>query len=532
MEKYLEKTLEKLTTTKSYLLLANSVLVVFGIWFANVGILPFKSVSDFLALVVLVGVFAIYRPGWAFLFFTGSLVLESVNLAPQNLGIAMRPYQLLAILVVVSFLVQYFSSRKRFAFPKWHWADALVVLFALSGFISAAASAYKGMSFKQALVAASFVLIYFLARIFVQTFDDLKRVAPFFLSSALVVGIYAVIQNVLFLHGVNSFEVMPGRPNGTFPEADWLGIWLVFSLAAVLSVIYFLNEKTIISKEFLKVKFLNYSLLSLILVSLILTVSRSAWLGAVIVILGFLKLTFINGSWKMSQWHGKKMLKELGNALLAFVISLAIVYVFGLTRFQLGGRAASTGGLQQVTIACAADHKAVPQQIGSLDELALYGCRHINLEDIEKEKNVGNEILTTYRPDPNVGIRARIYKTALAQIQQHPIFGIGWGSISKILGADERGAGLNASNIFLEVWLGAGALGLVAFVVLLLFVLIAASIRYMKAVGEKRSYAVFILLGWVAVIVPNLFNSGIFLGFVWAYLAVAISVLNIKNSGK
>jgi len=37
------------------------------------------------------------------------------------------------------------------------------------------------------------------------------------------------------------------------------------------------------------------------------------------------------------------------------------------------------------------------------------------------------------------------------------------------------------------------------------------------------------MLGWAAVVIPNLFNSGIFLGFIWVYLGVAIGL--IKKNG-
>ena len=53
--------------------------------------------------------------------------------------------------------------------------------------------------------------------------------------------------------------------------------------------------------------------------------------------------------------------------------------------------------------------------------------------DIEKEKAAGNIIQEVYRPDPNVNIRSGIYKKSFEQIKGHPIFGIGWGSMGKIL---------------------------------------------------------------------------------------------------
>ena len=42
--------------------------------------------------------------------------------------------------------------------------------------------------------------------------------------------------------------------------------------------------------------------------------------------------------------------------------------------------------------------------------------------------------------------------------------------------------------------------------------------------------ATFILLGLFAIFVPNLFNSGIFLGFVWVFLAIAVGLSGKKKA--
>jgi hypothetical protein len=360
--------------------------------------------------------------------------------------------------------------------------------------------------------------------------------------------IYSVWQNIRFVSGGNSFEVMPGRPNGTFTEADWLGVYLVFLLASLFTLFYALNKKSsaishqssnkepvtvsritddrlLMTKKYTMQIFL-YIFLTLIFVTLILTVSRSAWVGAAFVVIGFLKFVLYDGSWKFSNWQWKKMLVAFGNILVALALSIFIVYIFGLTKFQLGSRAVSTGGLQKITISCQrGTDNVVPANIGSVEELAQYNCRHINLEEIENEKIVGNVVMEVNRPDPNVNIRSEIYQQSIAQIKMHPVLGIGWNSISKILGTDERGAGLNASDIFLEVWLGSGLLGILSFVILLLYIFIKGTVIFFKQDEKARIVSVFVLLGWTAIIIPNLFNSGIFLGFVWVYFGIAIGLL-------
>ncbi len=559
---YLNSFIKKLlkNTTRIYLVLTNIFLAIFGIWFSNVGVLPFKNVGDFAFFALLVLALAIYRPAWLFLFFIGTLPLEIINLAPDSLGIAIRPYQLFGALSIVGLVVRYATKRMTFELPKFRWFDVLTIIFSISSIVSALFAANKGASLKQAIVACSFVALYFLVRVYVQNWSDLGRIAPFFVSSSVIVVLYGILQNILFAHGANSFEVMPGRPNGTFSEPDWFGIYLVF----LLTVIYFIRYKTQDARykqisnsknqNSNNVRFGNLNIeywvlfvscflfLVISYVVLMLTVSRSAWLGAAIVTLPFLKLTALKGVkaspdkkvWdnikamlRLGDWDWRQFGRALAGVVAAFILSIGIIYVFHLTTFQLGSRAQSTGGLQKITIACevgATD--SVPSKINSVDELAAYGCRHINLEDINRERDLGYEIEEVFRPDPNVGIRAKIYRISWEQIKTHPVFGIGWGSIGDILGRDERGASLNASNIFLEVWLGAGLLGFLSLVILLGYLLFGSIVQYIK--GEHL-ITVFIMLATIAIIVPNLFNSGIFLGFLWAFLGVAVSLMQKRK---
>jgi hypothetical protein len=539
---YLKDVLDYLmkNSTKVYLIIIDILLVVFGIWFSNIGVLPFKNIGDFVFFVLLVLVLGIYRPAWLFLFFVGTLPLEIVNLAPESLGVAVRPYQLFGALSIVGLIIQYATKRMPFSLPKFRWYDALVVVFAFSGFVSALFAVNKGMGMKQAVVACSFVALYFLVRIYVQDRHDLKRIAPFFLSSSIIVVLYGISQNILFAIGRNPFEVMPGRPNGTFSEADWYGLFLTFVLAAIYCLIMSSKQRTANNRNASKTIVL-WLLTTVIIVALILTVSRSAWLGAVVVTLGFLKAILIRRShpelatkpfkrflsvFKNPDWSG--FIRASGFVVGTLIVSVGIVYVCKLTTFQLGSRAVSTGGMQKITIACEGGSTAsVPSDISSVEDLAQYGCRHINLEEVESEKLKGKSVLEVDRPDPNVGIRAKIYKTSWEQIKQHPIFGIGWGNIGDILGRDERGASLNASNIFLETWLGAGILGFLSLIILLGYIFVAGVKRWFG--DTNKTISIFILLALFAIIIPNLFNSGIFLGFVWAYLGVAVSLLQDKK---
>ncbi|NTV41590.1 MAG: hypothetical protein HGA61_04960 [Candidatus Moranbacteria bacterium] len=562
MKKYFQQISQQFSknSTRIYLVLANVVLTCFAIWFSNVGLLPFKNLGDFAFFVILALMFALYRPGWAFVLFIGSLALENINLAPSSIGISLRPYQLFGALTLLAVALRHLIGRRVVTLFKLKWYDALPILFVLSGFLSGLGAANRGLSLKQALIAASFVALYFLVRVYVQSFADLGKIALFFLSSGVVVVCYSIWQNIRFSSGFKSFETMPGRPNGTFSEPDWLGIYLTFLLASLLVWLFYvsknhnekesrliLNFKFEILNQFFNVqifkKVVVYIFITLVTIALILTVSRSAWIGAVLIALGFLKIVLLYGE-KESQvtgrsgkfwqsvmfdlkrpWNWKGFSKSSGFLVGIFAISVGAIFVFHLTTFQLGSRVQSTGGLQKITIACQGGlDVAVPQKINNVEELANYQCWHINLEDIEKEKKLGSIVQEVYRSDPNVGIRGKIYRTAFEQIKKHPIVGIGWGSVSTILGTDERGTGLNASNIFLDSWLGAGLLGLLAFSVLLGYVFVFAYLKFVKSQGTEIA-STFVIFGVFAIFVPNLFNSGIFLGFVWVFLAIAVSLL-------
>lgn len=525
-----------------YLLVLNVLVVFFLILFSNLGLLPLRM-GDFVFLVILLLLTALYRPSWTFLFFVGTTALENINLAPLELGIAVRPYQLLGGVTLVALAIRFLTKRLNFTLAKFTRFDGTALLLGAASLLSIFNAPGKSFSLKQSIIMLSYLAFYFLVRNFLQSKEDLKKVLPFFLSSGAVVVLYSIWQNVRFSHGLSHFEVMPGRPNATFAEADWAGIFLVLLLAVLYAIIYFLykeannsrsvifNFKFLVFNQFLITKFqifklVVYLLLLITYVALILTVARSAWVGAVGVTFVFLLLVFTQLKISYKSWQWKDTLAMKLVIVPIFALSIVIVFLFNLTSFQLGNRVQSTGsGLQEITIACengTGDWKAVPIEtnltIEAVDELEQYHCQHIDLEAIESEAASGKFITTALRKDPNISVRSEIYGKSWELIKLHPILGIGWGSVSSHLGTDARGAGLNASNIFLETWLGAGLLGLASFVLLLFFALKNGIFLFKKS---DEYFGLFIILGLVAIVVPNLFNSGIFLGFLWLFLGAA-----------
>jgi hypothetical protein len=533
-----------LNKPKYYLILANILLVFFAILLTNLGILPFKRMGDFAFFAGIGLILALYRPGWGFLFFIGTIALENINVAPVDFPISIRPYQFFGAVTIAAVAIRYFSGRLSFKLIKLKWFNYLLVIFAIASFTASYFSIEKGLAFKQSVILVSFVFLYFLVRNYVQTLEDLKKIIPIFLSSSVIVIFYGIWQNVRFAHNLNSFEVMPGRPNATFTEADWLGIYLVFLIACIYTMIYYFSNKDSADKKplifnfqfsifnkFLISKFQIFNLflyLSLITsyVLLILTVSRSAWLGAAIITIIFLKIILTKLSWHPKDWQWKQFINQSVFLAIALFAAFFFVYIFHLTNFQLFNRVQSTGsGLQKITISCSlgsSTSKLLPlKTIKDVSELKIYDCRHINLEDIEKEKAAGMNVYEVYRQDPNVNIRKEIYQKSWNEIKKHPVMGIGWGSIGKILGTDEHGTSLNSSNIILEVWLGSGVVGLLAFVVFLGYILVSCLKNLFKKENGSIILNVFIILAFWAILVPNLFNAGMLLGILWLFFALS-----------
>ncbi len=506
-----------------WLILVTIFLIILLINLNNWKLLPFQW-SDFVFFTFLVLSLALYRPSWVFIFFIGTIPLENINLAPLSLGIALRPYQFFGALAIGAILMKIIIKKLNFSLRKIDLEDYLIIAMLVAGLISSffAKSIFRLASFKLMLIFMSFVGLYFLSKNYLQNRSDIKKIIPFVLTTSGIIISYGIWQNIQFKYGLNSFEVMPGRPNATFAEADWLGMYLVLIIAVLYAVLFYFSQL----KKDIRVIFANagsYLLLLIAYVLLILTVSRSAWLAVILMTGVFFLVVFTNLKINFRKWKGKSILywgERLGGVFLA---SIVITVFFQLTNFQLFNRIHSTQtGLQKITIACSSQNNQVlhlPSRIKNITELKKYGCRFIRLQEIEEEKKAGKIVTQIYRTDPNVAIRGQIYQKTWKSIKQHPILGIGWASIGSLLGEDEQGNYLNASNLFLETWLGMGISGLLVLLVLLGVILIKALKNYYQAQSSfKKSWNLFVIISWLGVIMVNLFNAGMLLGIFWLWL--------------
>ena len=139
--------------------------------------------------------------------------------------------------------------------------------------------------------------------------------------------------------------------------------------------------------------------------------------------------------------------------------------------------------------------------------------------------------------------RGAIYRKSLEIIKKHPFAGVGFGTITQSLGADERGTGLNESNIFLQAWAGSGILGLIVLLAVFGYLFLYAFRHVSPAcllnkmfgyptIGDdfEKTQNFFVVLAILALIVPNLFNAGLLMGLFWLGLAIFVSAKNFRSN--
>ncbi|MFA5925367.1 MAG: O-antigen ligase family protein [Parcubacteria group bacterium] len=521
-----------------------SVLLGFALvvlW--NKGRLPLET-GDFVFISLLSLLVALYRPRWIFFLFISLVPFENIILASGFLPIQIRPYQFLGGILVAAMAILGTSKKLNCQFLKPSWIDWLVFSLAPLSFLPLLASSSKSAILKNNLILISFIVLYYLIRNFTRNRDDAIKTALFFIGSYIAVNAYGFYQVFAEKFGAKSFEIMFGRPNSTFAEPDWLGIYLCFALAVLLSCVHYLTHKepklAAIKNYFLAILGL---LVFLDITLLVLTLSRSAWIGSALLLAVFLLLSFFRKTGAEITFSVRDFRNNLAAVLVVVGISLSAIHFGNLSKFDIFDRARSTAtNEQKITIACNKDSD-VPPVVSSIDELAKHNCQHINLEDIESFKSRGENVVEIYRKDPNVMTRGMIYRKSWEIIKTHPVLGVGFGTITQNLGDDERGAGLNESNIFLQVWAGCGILGMAAFIAVFGFLFIYSFRRISpvcplnRIIGcpvvredTRKTFYLFSVLGILALLVPNLFNAGLFMGIFWIGLALIISIEKVVVS--
>ena len=494
------------------------ITALFVICIILIGRTDFLSSSTFFAISVILfftmGIF-VYRPMLGFALFVSVLPFEILSVLPESVGFSVRPYQVLCVILYLAIVGIYIHKNVSVADVRAYITDAIIVgLLVLSG-VTVQWAQDPSEALRQTIIVGSFGAIYFIVRFFVREFHDVIKILPIIIVSGWVTSVYAIFQNVLFLHGGDHQEFMPGRPNAFFAEPDWLGIYLVFVFATCLTYLYYNAHHKHVWKFF---DVTLWGITITVVVATILTVARSAWLGMAVVSMLYILVIFVMHKYKMCARH----VLWLGSVMTTSVL---IAVFLPITNFELDNRIQSTTGLQEITVSCVqksgGEQLMAQKEIKDVTELSAYGCHHINLEEVDAEKTMGHSVVTVMRNDPNIAVRAKTYNHVIEFIRQRPFTGYGWGRRGTLLGTDEQGTPLNASNIFLETALSIGVIG-AGLLILLFGVIVLRSLIVIHQAHDEitRSTALFGLLGLGAILVPNFFNAGLFLGFVWVFLAM------------
>ena len=396
---------------------------------------------------------------------------------------------------------------------RWTWADTALVVLGGVSVVTALVADQQSVALSQTVILGICIALYAAARFFVRSAADVVRVVTVVVAGGAVVGVYATMQNIFFHSGMPSAEVMPGRPNALLSEPDWLGVYMVAVYAMALVQLYVFSVRA--QCAWWK-KWLLYGALVTVVTAIVISAARSAWVGAIAVTGVYGMLLGMRGAWEI-------MARHIVVGVGVITVVAGAVYFGQLTSFGLLDRMSSTGtGQQEITVSCddaaQAEHLVRQGFVVHVEDLAQYTCRHIKLEEIVQEENDGNSVIRIKRADPNITLRKEVYTTTLAAIAQRPWMGYGWGASGTLLGTDERQTPLNTSNIFLEVLFSTGAVGAVAYLAFVGVIGIYGIVRWVRrrdSVPSIVAAALAAVLGLCAIVVPNLFNAGMFLAIVW-----------------
>jgi hypothetical protein len=472
---------------------------------------------------------ALLSPWAMFVLFVASSVIETpITLVAGD--IAIRWYQFFGIFVGMGWLFHsiekkphifsWKSLKRHFVLP-----DVFMAILLGGSIFSSFQSESMGESLHSTYILASCIILYAITRVMLLQKNHFARLWVFLVLVSFFVSILSIFQNIAFLSEWNIFsEVMPGRPNAFFSEPDWLGLYSALMLVVIGGVFIWMNDlKKHVSQKLLYKRMLIRILLGVAFwgmsMTLIMSVSRSAWLAFA----GGMFIIILRAFWRRS----RNTLISLGILAGIFVIAYAHVQFLPLTNFALGDRAQSSiSGLQEITIACEEERSFSSDPV-SEEQLAEQGCRHINVEDRENEQASGAFIAKVYRKDPNAHIRQRIWQQSWEALRKHPVEGIGWGSIEPLLGKDARGVDLNASNLFLNIYLGTGLLGFVALLALVLWMSVQSIRMIVTQSGENLIFGIITLSSLAVLGIFSMFNSPEFLAVVWVWLGIVISGIRI-----
>lgn len=223
-----------------------------------------------------------------------------------------------------------------------YWHQVLWLLVGLCGWasvstafaLSPALAVWGTYARNEGLVAIiSYVLVAFLAIQYVRSIRALRVVMISAVGSAAFVSVYALGQRF----GIDFFDWVGevSRVTSTFGNADMLGNYLVFALAVALGLAF--------SAEGKRSTVVLWCATAVIGLALAATLTRGAWLGAVVVLLAFAFCAWY------SVWSASRQ-RKIAFVVIAVVLLVVVGIAIVVSRPAYGGQGSVlTSGLARAT---------------------------------------------------------------------------------------------------------------------------------------------------------------------------------------
>jgi putative inorganic carbon (hco3(-)) transporter len=380
----------------------------------------------------------------------------------------------------------------------------LFIPFIVMQILSLSCAVNIGSGLKQIIRWCEFFAVFFISVNLFKNYEDFKRAVCYMIYGAIPIAFYGIYQSLIGFGGFMS-EIIPMTAEemklnmlfGTFirahsilVQANHLGAYLVLVIPLSFIAVYSSkseSEKSHFIKNSFLIKHFNKLSISLFMITIILTMSRSSWLALTVsylILLVHFRFAHRNKSQNRMGLFSKPIIK-----MFAFILSASLLCVFMVFLIpQIKDRFASLGDLK---------------------------------EDLASNKRIS------------------FYKVGLNIIKDFPFIGVGIGNYTSIsdryapVGMDPIGSKIHLHNLYLQIGVETGLLGLLAFLLFLGSVFAYILGFYIKSDTMSRHMIKIVLIASIAFLIQNtadiFFVKGIH--FLWAGITGgAMGILSNRNT--
>ncbi len=361
---------------------------------------------------------------------------------------------------------------------------------------------------KTSVLAGIFSLIIGYAQLISIFFFSLADFWQFWTENV-IAALYGINLSFLLSYSNTWFSYYPGdipptlRMFSVFPDSHSFALYNIILIPFILTLaLYYKNLNRI------RLMYLAYGILVLSLLAIIFSGSRGAWVSAIIPlgIMVCIKIfnikiysapkRFLSQKIKINAGHTAKNLKSklgdlagyLASAKLGMIISTVLLFFI---LFPV-----SSIILEQTQ---KAEWRRLNSE-GDFSSFAMYK-RLRSIIDMDEISNKG---------------RIEIWRETLASIEKHPMFGVGIGNFTSVIGKNISAAkkGASAHNLFLDIFAETGIFGLIAFLAIFCEIFKTAFLIYKNS--ADKSYGFFAL------------SAGIYLFWILGYALFDVVLFNDK----